>query len=104
MSIFYGYAATHPAQAEIVRTAAGQISKRWQVESVLWQDMAVDGRVIMQMVMAEIDRAQMCIFDLTDLSENVLFEAGYAVARRKPVWLVFDKTIAKAKKDLKQLA
>ena len=43
--------------------------------------MLVDGRVIIGQVLEQIDAAEMCIFDLTKQSENVLFEIGYAIAK-----------------------
>ena len=70
----------------------------------LWETMLVDGRVIIDRVLEQIDNADMCIFDLTDQSENVLFEVGYAIAKAKPMWLTLDTTVETAKSDWKDLA
>jgi hypothetical protein len=96
-SIFFGYPAQSPAHTEILRTAAKQIEEQTGASPVLWEDMRVDGRIIMRHVLSAIDDADMCIFDLTWQSENVLFEAGYAIARGKRVWLTMDTTVATAK-------
>ena len=45
----------------------------------------------------------MCIFDVTNLNANVLFEAGYAVARGKHVRFALDSTVSSATHDWKTL-
>ncbi|MET8865819.1 hypothetical protein ABZW11_23020 [Nonomuraea sp. NPDC004580] len=104
LTIFFGYAAERRSATETIRTAAIRIGEESGVTPVLWEDMLVDGTVVISEVLRAIDDAEMCIFDLTDQTENVLFEAGYAVARAKPVWLTFDSTVSKAKASWKELA
>ena len=52
--------------------------------------------------MKAIDKADYFCADLTGLNDNVLFEVGYAIAKRKPIWLLHDSSITKAKNRLKQ--
>ena len=66
--------------------------------------MLVDGRIIIDRVLERIDAAEMCIFDMTKQSENVLFEVGYAIAKAKPIWLTLDTTVSKAVSEWKELA
>lgn len=74
MTIFFGYAAERPSATETIRTAAGRIGRESGSTAVLWENMLVDGTVVISEVLRAIDEAEMCIFDLTDQSENVLFE------------------------------
>jgi hypothetical protein len=103
-SIFFAYAASSRSHVETIRYAAKKIEERSKASTVLWQDMVVDGQLVIDRVFAAISEADMCIFDLTDQSENVLFEAGYAVAHGKPVWLTLDVTRGATKTAWKELA
>ncbi|WP_157411292.1 P-loop ATPase, Sll1717 family [Actinoplanes rectilineatus] len=104
LSVFFGYASDNKGRVETIRSAASSIASEIGVDSVLWQDMRVDGAVIINRIFEAIDSASMCVFDLTDLNENVLFEAGYAAARGKPLWLTFDQTVANARKKINSFA
>ncbi|MEV4466377.1 hypothetical protein AB0J51_22485 [Micromonospora echinofusca] len=103
-SIFFGYAASPPSHTELIRNAARIISEQTGAETVLWQDMVTDGRIVIDRVKQAIDDASMCIVDLTHQSENVLFEAGFAIARAKPVWLTFDSTVTSSKEQWNEFA
>ena len=102
--IFFGYSAGHRSGRDAIRATARKLDKQCGQQVQLWETMLVDGRVVIDRVLDQIDNADMCIFDLTDQSENVLFEVGYAIAKAKPIWLTLDTTIAKAKSDWKDLA
>jgi hypothetical protein len=60
--------------------------------------MRVGGRIVIDEVLAALDRADASVFEVTDLNENVLFELGYAVGRSKRVFPVLDNTVADASK------
>ena len=87
-----------------MRAVARKLERQCGQQALLWESMLVDGRVIIDRVLDQINNADMCIFDLTDQSENVLFEVGYAIAKAKPMWLTLDTTIEKAKSNWKDLA
>jgi nucleoside 2-deoxyribosyltransferase len=102
--IFFGYAAGRKSSVETIRAIAYRLERECGQEIQLWESMLVDGRVIIDLVLEQIDAAEMCIFDLTQQSENVLFEIGYAIAKAKPLWLTFDTTVGGAKSGWKELA
>lgn len=102
--IFFGYTAARRACAEVMHSTATTLMHKHGIATKLWQDLAVDGLVIVDRVLDEIDDAELCIFDLTDQSENVLFEAGYAISKAKRVWLTIDTTIGYAKGQWQELA
>lgn len=98
--IFFGYPERPRRLAETMRNTATALTEH---DCVTWQSLAVGGRVVMRAVLEAIDDADFAIFDATYPNENVLFEAGYAVARAKPVWLTLDTTIANARKNWAEL-
>jgi hypothetical protein len=94
-SAFFGYPGHPERVAEVLRSTAKRVATESTVET--WEDLDVGGRVVIREVLASIDRADFSLFDVTHLNQNVLFEAGYAVARGKPIWLTLDVTDMSAK-------
>lgn len=103
-SIFFGYPEQTHGQAEVIRRFASTLAKDFDVESTTWEDLQVDGRLVVHEVLKRIDASSMAIFDLTAPNPNVLFETGYAIARGKPVWLTLDTTSASADRSWRNLA
>jgi hypothetical protein len=102
VSIFMGYPIHPPAVAEIMRRVAA--SRPGGHEYVTWESLENAGRIVMATVVEAIDHSELCIFDLTRPNPNVLFEAGYAIARAKPVWFTVDTTVSDAKRNWNDLA
>ncbi len=100
-SIFLGYPQLPRPIAEVMRTTA--LALRGEHDCITWESLAVGGRVVIRRVLQAIDDSDLGIFDMTRPSENVLFEAGYALARAKPIWLTLDSTVSSAKKDWNDL-
>jgi hypothetical protein len=96
-SLFFGYASKPELNRETLRTAGREIAAANVIDVVSWEDLRVSGRLIIKRILAAIDQAAVCAFDVTTLNENVLFELGYAVARAKPIWILLDQTDSNAK-------
>ena len=79
--IFFGYSVARRSGREAIREVARKLERERSQQVQLWETMLVDGRVIIDRVLEQIDNADMCIFDLTKQSENVLFEVGYEIGR-----------------------
>lgn len=90
--VFFGYANTPELVRETISAAAASITKTDLVESRSWEQLSVVGRLVVDQVFEAIDESALAAFDISTLSENVLFELGYAIARGKRVWLLIDKT------------
>lgn len=103
-SVFFGYPAQPRAQAEVLRTVSEQLNFLDVVESITWEDLRVEGRLVITEVLRAIDDSDMAIFDLTDPNPNVLFEAGYAIGRGKQVWLTLETSLTRAKRSWTELA
>jgi hypothetical protein len=95
-SVFFGYPEEPRGEAEVMRTAATGLRSSASVETVTWEQLTVDGRVVIDQVLSTIDAASMAIFDVSSPNPNVLYEAGYAIARGKPIWLTLDGTSSTA--------
>jgi hypothetical protein len=93
--VFFGYPSYPRGPGEVMRATADSLSAQ-QLDAVTWEDLGVGGRVVIDRVLEAIDTSDMAVFDITYFNENVLFEAGHAIARGKPVWLTIDITVAKA--------
>lgn len=100
--IFLGYPLVPTAVAEVMRATGNRLKSDF--ESILWERMENAGTIIMSRVFEVIENARFSVFDLTHLSENVLFEAGYALGRAKPMMLTLDVTISTAKQSWNDLA
>lgn len=101
--VFFGYPELPLKIGEVCRTAAARIAKFDGITVETWQDHEVGGRVVMNEVLDSIESADMCVFDLTQLNPNVLFEVGFAIARAKLIWLTIDTTVSTALSDWNRL-
>lgn len=102
--VFFGYPGNPVAGAEVLRNTARRLSEEAGIEASTWEDLDVAGHIVISRVLEAIDDADMTIFDVTWPNENVLFEAGYSIARAKPVWLTLDTTVASSLAAWRELA
>src|SRR5262249_18887031 len=100
--IFLGYATEPEVNRETLYFAGREIASTGAVEVKSWEDLKIGGRVIIQAILEAIDAAATCIFDVSMLNSNVLFELGYAIARNKRIWVLLDRTDAEAAQRWKQ--
>ncbi|WP_419703509.1 P-loop ATPase, Sll1717 family [Promicromonospora sp. NFX87] len=89
--IFFGYAADIPHVRESLQLVAARLGDHPSVaQSITWEDLLVDGKLIISDIIDAIDSATICVFDITDLNPNVLFELGIATARGKQIIITRD--------------
>jgi Cdc6-like AAA superfamily ATPase len=77
-----------------VRTAVEQINHSKAVHIQTWEDARVGGKVIIDTICRAIDGSDLLLADLTGLNPNVLFEVGYAIAKKKRIWPILDAAIS----------
>ena len=68
-----------------------------------WKSMNVEGKLVISEILKEIDDCDYFCADLTGLNDNVLFELGYAIARKKSIWLTIDKSNLNSNKRFSEL-
>lgn len=71
---------------------AVQASKDRGIEARGWEDLRVAGRVMIDPILAAIDGADSCVAEISSNNPNVLFEAGFALARGRDLFLAIDET------------
>jgi hypothetical protein len=101
-SVFFAYGALPHLRAETVQQAAAAIAKQGHVART-WQDLQVQGSVLIDKICRAIDDSDTVVAEVSDLNSNVLFEAGYALASNKHLWLAVDETDADAIRRWKEL-
>lgn len=85
---FFAYGSKPEEAAEKVRRTASLLNRRPGYAAETWEDLRIAGRIIIDRVLAAIDKADHIVLDVSYLNENVLFEVGYAIARKKPLTIL----------------
>lgn len=94
---FVAYPSSPVALAESIESAIQDIHAGEVVDVLGWKSLAVSGRVVISAICDEIENRQIFVADVTGLNPNVLFELGYAIARKKRVWLLLNPRIERAR-------
>ena len=74
-----------PSCGETVKAAVDELNNTGVVHAVTWESLRAPGRPLIDKVLGEIDRSDVCAFDVTGLNPNVMFELGYAIGAGKRV-------------------
>ncbi|MBM7460272.1 P-loop ATPase, Sll1717 family [Rhodococcus coprophilus] len=101
-SAFFAYAGSPALRAESMRDAVAATSQRG-IRACGWEDLSVSGRVIIDIVTKKIDECDACVAEVSSSNPNVLFEAGYALARNKKLFLALDESDEEALKSWQSL-
>ena len=95
----------YPNQASIseaVAAFAKKINTSGIIEVKIWEEMKIGGKVLVPEICKEIDECDIFFADITQLNPNVLFEIGYAIAKKKRIWLIRDSSMPALNADFKQ--
>lgn len=98
-NVFVGFASDPPVLADTIRTASEQIGKTGGVDLRTWEDLRIAGHLLLPEIEKAIRSADLAIFDLTQLNENVLFEVGIALGANRKIWPLRDVTDEARKSD-----
>ena len=101
LDVFFAYPSTPSLRSETVRKGAELIAKRAGLQVRTWQDLQVGGRVMISEIHDAIDMASVVVAEVGSLNQNVLYEVGFAIARKKRIWLLLDGTDDTARKNWK---
>ena len=100
---FFAYPSKQPTLRESIQETVHILNASGQVNIKTWEDCKIGGNFIIDTICNEIDGADLFFADLTGLNANVMFELGYAIARDKRIWLIFDETYTEGKNMFNQL-
>ena len=104
VSCFVAYPSKPLDRAESMERAIERIRDGRTVNITGWKDLAVGGRLIIGTICEAIQDRDLFIADVTSLNPNVLFELGFAIARRKAIWLLLNPNLEKAKAEFDRFA
>jgi nucleoside 2-deoxyribosyltransferase len=85
--IFFAY----PSEPSILGETIWHASKGIAASGVacqLWEDLAVSGKMVIDRILEAIANADVSVFEITHLNQNVMFELGCAIGSNKKVWLL----------------
>lgn len=89
--VFLAYPGSPPLSSECMREVSKGLIHRG-VDSLVWEDLPIEGRLMIQQVLNAIDGSSALLAEVSDLNFNVLFELGYGIARDKHVWAMIDES------------
>lgn len=102
LKVLFAYPGKPNLRAETMRDTAKRIGEGGD-DAQTWEKLAVEGRVLVDTICEAIDKADLVIAEVSDLNSNVLFEAGFALARNKHLWLILDETDDEANRHWKEI-
>jgi hypothetical protein len=103
VTCFFAYPINPPALAETIESTIALICGNSAVKAQSWRSFSAAGKFITHEVCSAINACTLFACDLTRLSQNVLFELGYAIARNKRIWITLDASYEHAKANYKSL-
>ncbi len=102
-SVFFGYPSRPAVSRQTLSEAAERLDRLPDVCVTSWEALRTTGQIVVQKILEAIAAADLSVFDITALNENVLFEVGFAVGAQRPLWLVRDETDAQAARRWDQI-
>ena len=100
---FFAYPSSRPLLSESIREAVREINAGRRVKIQTWEDYKGGGNSIINTIWDAINKADLFFADVTGLNANVMFELGYAIARNRRIWLIFNKTLKDEEKMFNEL-
>ena len=100
---FFAYPSSGRTLKEPILEAIHELNAAGQVNIETWEKCGTGGKFIIETICEAIDAAELFFADLTGFNANVMFELGYAIARKKRIWLIFDTTYKEEKNMFNQL-
>lgn len=100
---FFAYSSEPEYCGEFIEEALVAVNKSNTATLSSWKDLNINGKLIIYPILKAIDRCDFFCADLTGMNDNVLFEIGFAIAKRKPIWLILDTSHIESVKRFKEL-
>lgn len=100
---FFAYSSEPEYCGEFIEEALVSINKSGIATLSSWKDLNITGKLIIYPILKAIERADFFCADLTGMNDNVLFEIGFAISKKKPLWLILDTSHIDSVKRFKEL-
>jgi hypothetical protein len=102
-SVFFGYPSRPELLRETIARAAKRLGETAGIKPKIWESLGVGGRLVISEITKAIKAADLAVFEVTALNQNVMFELGYAIGAEKRIWLLYDPSDHLADRRWKQL-
>lgn len=103
ITCFVAYPSKPRSIAETIETAIRMINDTNLVKVVGWRSLLLTGKIVINRICDAIDKSDLFFCDMTILNSNVLFELGYAIAKKKSIWITLDTSYSDALANYKQV-
>lgn len=91
IDVFLAYGGKSEISAQTMKRLPSSLDGRG-LKAFSWEALNIGGRIIVDAILEKIDEAQCVVAEVGSMNLNVLFEAGYAVAKAKQLILSLDNT------------
>jgi len=89
---FFAYSSSPAHSGEFIEEAIKKINDGRLTKITSWKDLAINGKYIISQILSAISKADYFCVDLSGMNDNVLFELGFAISKRKPTFVILDES------------
>ncbi len=84
--------------------AINKLAKHLGDKAITWEKMKINGKIINLQILAAIEKAESFACDITYLNANVFFELGYAIGKKKPLFIMLNPKVKEAKSNYEAIS
>ena len=104
MKCFWAYS-NHPHNVKNdVMDAINQINSSGIISIKPWEAMDIEGNFIIDEILKEIKDCDVFVCELSNLNNNVLYELGYAIAKKKKIRIFINQNLKNVKEEFKSFS
>ncbi len=104
MKCFWAYS-NHPHNVKNdVIDAINQINNSGLISIKPWETMDIEGNFIIDEILKEINACDVFVCELSNLNNNVLYELGYAIAKKKKIRIFINQNLKSVKEEFKSFS
>lgn len=106
--IFFAYQSASKSKnsdnVDAIERALSIVNSGTTFQGKTWQDLQINGRVLINTIFEAIDNCDVFACDLTYLNHNVLFELGYAIAKNKTLFILLNNRVHNASANFSNIS
>lgn len=99
---FFAFSDNGNKVSDSINEAVNDVNAGQHIEITSWNVMAIQGTSIPMKVIDSIDKCDYFLCDNSNLNDNVLFELGYAIGKKKPVRIYINPSINGVSDEIKK--
>jgi len=98
------YADTNPEISETIESTIAKINEMKIVKMHSIKTLKNSNNIELRTILTAIDTSTLVLCDITQLSVDLLFILGYAIAKNKPLWFSLNSSFPDSQRNLKRLS